>query len=406
MKVSLKNVKKAKQKLDKYLKPSPLIRNEWLSNKYRCDIYLKLESLLPVGSFKMRGAFNCIAQLSEEDRLKGVIAASAGNHAQGVAWAASKFSIPATIVMPENSPLVKIMNTQALGAKVILHGTSVDESFEHVQEILKKEDLSYVHPFHDENVIAGQATIGLELLEQLPDMNCFIGSIGGGGLMGGIGSVIKECFHHVDTIGVQATGASSMVKSLQQGKLIPSTQPATFADGIKVKNPNQDMFNLLNEVLTDYIHIDDDKTAQALLVLMEQARIIAEGAGAITLAAFNELYEKKPSRFLGKKVVLLVCGGNIDINLLDRIIDKGLIESYRRVKFKIFIDDKPGSLTELTARISETHANILQVIHDRNAPYLELTQSLVEVIVETRNEEHAIEVTQELEKYYRVLKGD
>jgi threonine dehydratase len=403
MKIEFKQFEQARDILSEYITPTPLVKNEWLSKKYGANIYLKLENLQPVGSFKLRGATNKIFHLSEAEKKQGVVAVSAGNHAQGVAWAADKFGVKATIIMPKPSPLVKISNTEALGAEVILEGENVDESFEFVKEYQKKHKKTYVHPFHDPLVIAGQGTIAFELADQLDKIDFVFGSIGGGGLMAGVGSVLKEIMPQCKLIGAQATGASSMVKSLQQGKIVIDEKVATFADGIKVKKPNEEMFQLLDSIIDEAVHVSDDVTAASILRLMEWARVIAEGAGGINLGAFHELYENNPRRFKGKNIVLLICGGNIDINLVDRIIDKGLIETKRRINFSILLDDSPGTLKALTEQISGLGANILEVIHDRNAPYLELQQSIVKATLETKGPEHTEHIIEELRKSYSVV---
>ncbi len=403
MKLEMDGFKKAHELLKDYIVKTPLIRNEWLSKKYACDVFLKLENLQPVGSFKLRGATNMIANLSEEDRKKGVIAVSAGNHAQGVAWAAEKFGIDATIIMPKPSPLVKIMNTEALGAKVILAGENVDESFEYAKEYLKKHNKVYIHPFNQEDVIYGQGSIGFELKEQAENVDFIFGSIGGGGLMTGVGKVMKEFFPNCTVVGSQSTGAASMIKSLQQGKLIEGETVETFADGIKVKKPEFKMYELLDSVVDEAVHVSDDKVALSVLELMEHARVIAEGAGAINLAAFAELFEKNPRRFKNKKIVLIICGGNIDINLVDRIIENGLIESNRRMKMNVLLDDRPGALHQLTKTLMESEANVLQVVHKTDVPFLQLSQSVVEVIAESRGESHSDEIFKAVSSIFKIL---
>ena len=393
----------AKKIITDYLTPTPLVKNEWLSKKYGANIYLKLENLQPVGSFKLRGALNKIYHLNEEEKKQGVVAVSAGNHAQGVAWAAAKFGVNATIIMPKPSPLVKIANTEALGAEVILAGENVDESFEYVKNYQQEHQRIYVHPFHDPLVVAGQGTIAFELLSELDKIDFIFGSIGGGGLMTGVGQVMKTLHPDCKLIAAQATGACSMVKSLQQGKIVIDEKVATFADGIKVRVPNTEMYEHLDKLIDEAVQVPDSLTAAAVLRLMEWARIIAEGAGAINLAAFHELWEANPRRFKNKNVVLIICGGNIDINLVDRIIDKGLIETKRRINFSILTDDRPGSLKELTALISSLGANILEVIHDRNAPQLELQQSIVKTTLETKGPEHTEFIINELKKVYKIV---
>jgi threonine dehydratase len=403
MNLDFEGFEKAQEKISQYITKTPLIKNEWLSKKYRCEVYLKLENLQPVGSFKLRGATNMIANLSEEERKRGVVAVSAGNHAQGVAWAASKFGIEATIIMPKPSPLVKIMNTEALGAKVILEGENVDESFEFAKEYLKKNKQVYVHPFNQEDVIYGQGTIGFELKEQIDDIDYIFGSIGGGGLMSGLGTVVKKIFPNCCVVGSQSTGAASMIKSLQQGKLIESETLETFADGIKVRKPEFKMYEILDKVIDEAVHVDDDKVAMAVLQLIEQARVIAEGAGAINLAALNELYERSPRRFKNKKVVLVICGGNIDINLIDRIIENGLIESKRRIKLNVLLSDRPGALHDLTEVLQKVQANVLQVYHKRDVPFLRLDQSIVEITLESKGESHADEIIKQVSKHFHLL---
>jgi len=403
MKIDFKEFEKAAKVLSEFLPPTPLIKNDWLSSKYGANIYLKLENLQPVGSFKLRGATNKIASLSDAEKKQGVLAVSAGNHAQGVAWAAKKFGVKATIIMPKPSPLVKILNTESLGAEVILEGENVDESFEFGKEYLKKNNQVFVHPFCDPLVIAGQGSIGFELKNQLPKIDFIFGSIGGGGLMSGVGSVIKEIMPDCKLVGAQATGASSMVKSLQQGKIVEDSTVATFADGIKVKRPIPQMYELLDQIIDEAVHVPDDLIAASVLRLMEQARVIAEGAGAINLAAFHELYEMNPRRFKNKNIVLLICGGNIDINVIDRIIDKGLIETKRRINVSILLDDRPGSLEEMTKVLSKTGANILEILHDRNAPYIELQQSIVKATLETKGPVHTESILNTLKKHYKIL---
>ncbi len=403
MKLDISGFDKAHSLLKKYLTPTPLIKNEYLSKKYTSNVYLKLENLQPVGSFKLRGATNMIANLSEEERKMGVLAVSAGNHAQGVAWAAEKFGVESTIIMPKPSPIVKILNTENLGARVILEGEDVDEAFEYAKEYLKSNQASYIHPFNHENVIYGQGTIAYELKDQIEDIDFVFGSIGGGGLMSGVGFAIKDFYPNCTVVGSQSTGAASMIKSLQQGSLIESETVSTFADGIKVRKPEFKMYELLDSVIDEALHVPDDKVALSVLDLIEKARIIAEGAGAINLAALDELYERNPRRFKNKNIVLIISGGNIDINLVDRIIENGLIESKRRVKINVLLDDKPGALNLLTQTLTDAKANVLQVYHKRDVPFLQLSQSIVEVTIESRGEYHSEEIIEAIKKEFQLL---
>ena len=390
--------KKAHQHLSKIIEPTPLVYNEWLSKQYGCQIYLKLENMLPIGSFKMRGATYKISQLTTAQKKQGVLAVSAGNHAQGVAWAASRFKVKATIIMPEGSPLTKIRNTEALGATVILKGKNIEECFTVAQEMMKKKKMIFVHPFHDPQVIAGQGTVAFELLEQLPDVDYVFSAIGGGGLVSGIGQVLKGSHSKAKVIAGQASGCSSMVNSLNAGKVVVSERAETFADGIRVKTVNKEMFESLGKVVDSSYAVDDEKMAWAILQLMEKARVIAEGAGALPLALMDQLYQKNPKKFKGKKIVLVVCGGNIDVNLLERIIDRGLIESHRKIRISIPISDRPGVLHQLTKIIKDVGANILQVVHDRDSTEAGITGTNVFFTLETKGEDHMKQLLSEMRK--------
>lgn len=398
MKLSYKEFKDAYGVLKKVIHPTPLIYNEWLSKQYGCEIFLKLENMLPIGSFKMRGATYKISRLTSAEKKRGVLAVSAGNHAQGVAWAAHRFDVKATIVMPVGSPLTKIKNTESLGAKVVLHGSSIEECFTYAEEMQKKTKMVFVHPFHDPDVIAGQGSVAFELLEQIPDMDYIFSSIGGGGLVSGMGQVVKGSKSKAKVIAGQASGCSAMVDSLNSGKIKTIETAETFADGIRVKKVQPDMFESLKSVVDSSYTVDDEKMAWAILQLMEKARVIAEGAGALPLALLDQLHKKDPKKFKNKKVVLVVCGGNIDVNLLERIIDRGLIESHRKVKISIPILDRPGLLHRLTGVIMAQGANILQVVHDRDASDTGITGTNVTFTLETKGEEHLKTLLKEFKK--------
>lgn len=398
MQLELAQFKQAYETLKKVIGPTPLVFNEWLSKQYDCQIYLKLENMLPIGSFKMRGATYKISQLTPKEKKQGVLAVSAGNHAQGVAWAAAKFKVKATIIMPEGSPLTKIRNTEALGASVVLRGNSIEECFSHAQEMMKKKKMVFIHPYHDPFVIAGQGTVAFELLDQIPDADFLFSSIGGGGLVSGIGQVLKGHKSKMKVIAGQASGCSAMVKSLHKGKVTSIEKAETFADGIRVKNVNEDMLKSLSKVVDSSYSVDDEKMAWAILQLMEKARIIAEGAGALPLALFDQLYQKNPKKFQGKKIVLVICGGNIDVNLLERIIDRGLIESNRKIRISVPISDRPGTLHQLTKIIKDVGANILQVVHDRDSSETGITGTNVLFTLETKGGQHMKELLKEMKK--------
>lgn len=404
MKLGFEDFKKAYSVLSDIIDPTPMVYNEWLSKQYKCDIFLKLENMLPIGSFKMRGATYKIAGLTEKERKQGVLAVSAGNHAQGVAWAAQKFGIKATIIMPVGSPMTKIKNTETLGAKVILHGNSIEEGFEYAQELMKKTPMTFVHPYHDPKVICGQGTVAFEMLNQLENFDYVFSSIGGGGLVSGIGSVLKHSKSKAKVIAGQASGCSAMVDSLNKGKIVKIDTADTFADGIRVKNVAKDMYQLLGSVIDSAHSVTDEKMAWAVLQLMEKARVIAEGAGALPLALFDQLYYKNPKKFIGKKIVLVVCGGNIDVNLLDRIIDRGLIESKRRARIAIPIIDKPGTLHKITGIIKEAEANVLHVFHDRDSDGLRLDIVNAVFTLEVKGEAHLNALLKELKKEFPLCK--
>ncbi|MGE3611020.1 MAG: threonine ammonia-lyase [Bacteriovoracaceae bacterium] len=398
MKITLNDFKEAYKTLSKIIRPTPLIYNEWLSQHYQCEIYLKLENMLPIGSFKMRGATYKISKLTAAEKKHGVLAVSAGNHAQGVAWAAHRFGVSATIIMPEGSPLTKIRNTEMLGAKVILHGQSIEDGFEYAQKLMKKKKMIFVHPYQDPMVIAGQGTVAFELLEQIPEMDYLFSSIGGGGLVSGMGQVLKGHQSKVKVMAGQASGCSAMVDSLHAGKLKQIEKAETFADGIRVKNASKEMYDILKKVVDTTETVEDEKMAWAILQLMEKARVIAEGAGALPLAMFDQLYQKNPSQFRGKKIVLVICGGNIDVNLLERIIDRGLIQSHRKVTISVPIMDRPGTLHQLTKIIGDVGANILQVVHDRDSSNTGINGTNVVFTLETKGEEHLKKLLKEMKK--------
>jgi threonine dehydratase len=393
--VTVATILKAHELLKNILTPTPLIKNEWLSSQYECEVYLKLETMQPIGSFKIRGATYKISELSEEVRKKGVIAASAGNHAQGVAWGARYFNTSALIVMPVTAPLMKISNTQALGAKIHLEGENYDEAFAAAERITLETGRTYVHAFHDADVISGQGTVALEILDELPDADFVVGSMGGGGLVSGMGLIFQKLAPKIKLIACQASSASSMVESLRTHHLTKVPYGGTFADGIAVQSANPDLYEILSTVVSDTFHSDEEEIAMNVLRFMEMGKVVVEGSGAIVLGALDRFKDQMK----GKKVILLVSGGNIDVNLVSRIIDRGLIRSGRRVHLKVQISDRPGSLSKLTALIASLKANILQAVHDRTEKTIRLDETEVELMLETRGPEHTAEVVSQLEAF-------
>lgn len=395
LKVNLAAIQGARGALSKLLLPSPLIVNQRLSETLGCELYLKLENMQPIGSFKIRGATYKISCLSFAEKRRGVIAASAGNHAQGVAWGSRQLGVKALIVMPKGAPLVKVQNTRALGAEVLLEGENYDEAYAAAVKIARKTGKVFVHAFKDEDVIAGQGTVGLEILDQLPDVDCVIGSIGGGGMMSGVATVLRELRPQTEIFGCQASGADAMALSLKKGRAVRTDRVETFADGIAVRCASPEMLKLLKRGLDGCFEADDEAIANAVLMLLEKAKVLSEGAGALPLAVL----EKHKARFRGKKVVLIISGGNIDVNVLSRIIDRGLIRAGRRVRVNVVLSDRPGSLARLTDLIAKQGANIIQAIHDRSEPSTMIDQTDVALTLETRGPEHSEAVIQALREH-------
>ena len=378
-------IKDAHRVLEKILPPTPLILNPWLSETYGCQVYLKMENMQPIGSFKIRGATYRVASLDTEEKKRGVIAASAGNHAQGVAWGSRRLGVRATIIMPKSAPLVKIQNTKALGAEVVLFGENYDEAYAEALRRSKESGAVYVHAFDDDHVIAGQATVGLELLNQLPSVDAVISSIGGGGLLAGVALAMKTEKPDLKIWGCQAEGAPSMERSILKRSAVTLDSVHTFADGIKVLKASEHLRDLLQDRIEGVLLADDEAMAMAVLTLAEKAKIIAEGAGALPLAVLEQVR----AQLKGKNVVLVVSGGNIDVNVLNRILDRGLVRSGRRIRLNVWIEDRPGSLAHLTALLANEEANILQAIHDRGQPSTLMDQTEVELTLETRGHEHS-----------------
>ncbi|NBU20506.1 threonine ammonia-lyase [bacterium] len=377
-----------------FVKPTPLVFNQWLSEAFNCEVFLKLESMQSIGSFKIRGATYKILNLSESERKRGVIAASAGNHAQGVAWASRHLGVQATIVMPSDAALVKVHNTQALGAKVVLHGANYDEAYAKAIELAQVNQSFFVSAYEDADVIAGQGTVGLEVLDELNSIDLLISSVGGGGLMTGVGTVFRALSPQTRLVACQAAGAAAMCRSVKAGKTMEVDHVHTFADGIAIKRASEVMRKLLTPVVHDWVEVDDEAIASAVFTLMEKAKVVAEGSAAITLAAL----ESFKTQVQGKRVVLIVSGGNIDVNLLSRIIDLGMIKSGRRVRVNVLISDKPGSLARLTSLIAQQGANVIQAIHDRNEPSTRIDQTEVALTLETKGSDHSRMLIDELSK--------
>ena len=348
------------------------------------QVYLKTEDLQNTGSFKVRGAYIKIASLSAEERACGVIASSAGNHAQGVALAAKAFGVPATIVMPAGAPLSKVKATRELGANVVLHGTVYDDAYAEACRLQKETGATFIHPFDDPMVIAGQGTIGLEIMDDLPDVNTIVVPIGGGGLASGVAAAVKMLHPHVRVIGVQAAGAAGMKASLDAGHIVELPSAKTIADGIAVKRPGENTFELCRQYLDQVVTVDDDEIAQAILFLMERGKMVAEGAGAAPVAAIlNRKFD------VTGKVAAVISGGNIDVTMLSRIIEKGLLRAGRVSKLRIILHDRPGQLEQVSRIIGGNGANVMAIHHDRTDVDLDIRDAILEITMETQDREHA-----------------
>ena len=358
----------------------------------QCELYIKPENLQNTGSFKLRGSGFKIAMLSEEEKKRGVIACSAGNHAQGVALAASKCGISSLICLPDSAPISKIEATKGYGAKVCLVPGCYDDAYKRALELRDSEGYTLVHPFDDEDVIAGQGTIGLEIVNELDDVDALIVPIGGGGLIAGVAFAIKSLRPNIKVYGVQAAGAPSMYNSIKNGRIEALDSVSTIADGIAVKRPGDLTYALIREYVDDIATVTDDEISSAILALIEKQKMIAEGAGAVSVAA--AMFDKFP--IAGKKVVCLVSGGNIDVNILSRVITRGLMKSGRTTSLRIELIDKPGQLQEVSRIIAECGANVTSVHHEHESSTTDVNGCYLRIAMETRNYEHVQQIQQAL----------
>ncbi len=387
--LSLSDIQAARERIADRIYKTPCALSETFSRRCQTTAFFKLENLQMTGSFKERGALNRILQLQEAEKAAGVVAASAGNHAQAVAYIAGQEGIRASIVMPRNTPLIKIANTRAHGAEVILQGDNFDEAYAIAQRKQEAEGTTFLHPFDDERVIAGQGTIGLELLEQVPDLEVVIVPIGGGGLISGIGVALKALKPDTLLIGVQAAAVPSMRHSLDAGQSQPTAQQDTIADGIAIKKPGALTFEYVQRYVDDVVTVNEEEIANAVLLLLEQEKSVVEGAGAVPLAA---LYNDHVPQARGRKTVMVLSGGNIDVNLLSRIIERGLAKDGRLVRLELHVPDEPGALANLLLEIGRCQANVIEIHHNRAFNEVGLAQVAVELTLETRGAEHVAEI--------------
>ena len=357
-----------------------------------CQLYLKTENLQVTGSFKVRGAYYKISQLSKEESDKGVIACSAGNHAQGVALAATRRGIKSIVCMPDGAPIMKVENTKNLGAEVCLVPGTYDDAHDKAVELQEETGMTFIHPYDDEQVIAGQGTIGLEILDQLPDVDAVVVPVGGGGLISGMAFAIKSLRPEVKVYGVQAEGAPSMYRSLHEHKYQTLKAVSTFADGIQVKTPGELTYKLCEEYVDDIVTVTEDETAAAILSLMENQKLVAEGAGAVGIAA--AMYGKVDLR--GKTVCALLSGGNVDVTMLERIITRGLAKAGRTANFATVLPDQPKTLATLLNIMSDMGVNVLEVNHERGNLKAPVGSCVVHLLVETRDALHVQQIYETL----------
>jgi len=392
--ITLKDIEKAKLRLQNVIQKTPLAFAPVLSKQLNANIYLKKENLQITGSFKIRGAFNKISTLSDDEKSCGVVAASAGNHAQGIAYSANYFDIKATIVMPEATPLTKVSGVKSHGAEVILHGASYDEAYEYALTYAKNNNSTFVHPYADDTVIAGQGTLALEILEQLDEIDIIIIPIGGGGLITGMSTAIREIKPSIKIIGVVSTGANAMKQSFDAKEIKTVSKVKTIADGIAVKNVMPLMYDYVSSIVDEIVEVNDNEIANAILTLMEKQKIIVEGAGATSLAAI--LHNKVDVK--GKNIVLPLSGGNIDVSMLSLIIEKGLVKSARKMNLIITLMDKPGTLKKLTNIFEQVDANIVQIDYDRDSVTLDFGEANITIALETKGQAHQEELKKQLTK--------
>ncbi len=393
--IDIEDIRAAQDRISGHIRMTPIISPDVLSERCNAQVHLKLETLQETGSFKPRGALNRILCLSDEERERGVIAASAGNHAQGVAFAASKSGIDALIVMPTQTPLVKISRTRELGARVELFGQTLDEALERAHHLEQKHGFTFVHPFEDREIIAGQGTVGLELIEQVPGVDAIVVPIGGGGLISGIATAVKTLNPDVEIYGVQSESAPSMKTSIEAGELVSADVGPTIAEGIALKHPGTTTFPIIRELVDGISLVSEAEIEDAVYELLDSAKTLTEGAGA---AGYAALRQNRIPQLEGKRVAVVLCGANIDMNILDRIIERSLLRQHRLVRLRITISDRPGGLARLLDLVASHGANVLHIQQQRVFTEASFWQVDAELILETRNRDHVEELKQGLKK--------
>lgn len=390
--LTLDKVYHAAHVLKEVIRPTELIRTSRMCPE--CNLYIKTENLQVTGSFKVRGAYYKISQLSDEEKKKGVIACSAGNHAQGVALAAARNGIKAKICIPDGAPISKVEATKSYGADVCLVDGVYDDAYEKAVSLVEETGATFIHPFDDEMVIAGQGSIGLEIIEQLPEIDAVVVPIGGGGLISGVGFALKSLDPNIKVYGVQAEGAASMKQAITDDQIETLNTVHTIADGIAVKTPGDNTFELCKKYVDEIVTVSDDEISTAILELIEREKLIAEGAGATSIAAV--MFNKLPVQ--GKNVVCLVSGGNIDVTILSKVINRGLQKAGRLAELVIELTDKPGQLLGVSKIISSYGANVVSLDHNRADERLDINDCVLRISIETRNQTHLDEIKDALAK--------
>lgn len=388
MPIGLEDILSARSRIQSLIQTTPVSTSRSVSERLKTKISLKLENQQTTGSFKIRGSLNKLLSLSKEELAHGLVASSAGNHAQGVAYAARQVGATAHVVMPESAPLAKVIATQAYGAEVILKGRIYDESYAYARELEKQHGYTFVHPYEDPLVIAGQGTLGLEVLEQVPDLESIVIPIGGGGLISGIATAIKAKKPSVRIYGVVSNVSPGMMQLFKKQAVEPPVPTLTIADGISVKKPSAVMFgDYISKYVEDIIDVGDEEIAESIVYFLERAKTMVEGSGAVVLAG-----AEKANWNLGKSCCMVLSGGNIDLNLVSKVIERGLSKRGRLIRLSMIVADRPGSLLRLTNIIADKGANIMDVKHDRVRQGVRLSETAIEFLLEVRNAKHAEEL--------------
>lgn len=390
MSVTFQDIVSAREKIKDSVILTPTVKATRLSLRFGIDLYLKLENLQHTSAFKARGALNKLLSLEDDPDREGVIACSAGNHAQGVAYNATRLGIPSVIVMPNGTPFNKIKRTEDFGARVVLHGDNFEESVGETLRLAEEENLTFIHPFDDEYVVAGQGTLGLELMEQEPDIDCVVVPIGGGGLIAGVATAVKGVNSDIEVIGAQAKNFDAVLAMHQDRPFVAGK--ATLAEGIAVKEPSKNDFEIIKELVDDIYAVSESEIEEAVFDLLSDEKLVAEGAAGAGLAVIKQNID----RFKGKKVCLVLCGGNIDSRMLSTLILRGLVRDGRITRLTFEIDDTPGQLSDISRIIGESGANVIEVIHQRMMQTVSLKRAELDVVIEARDKLHVKDIIQTL----------